>query len=124
MVERFEFTCPDCDPDVVNVNHGRYARHSDYAALEAQLAEVREKAKQAAAMCEAGYAVNPLKLATSILTALEATPPAPKVTDAMVMAGRAHYSEGGCMGLGEHEVLEVVESIIIAALTAAQESGS
>lgn len=37
MVERYEFTCPDCDPDAIAVNHGRYVRHSDYARLQEQL---------------------------------------------------------------------------------------
>lgn len=36
MVERYEFTCHDSDPDAVNVNHGRYVRYADYAELEAE----------------------------------------------------------------------------------------
>lgn len=55
----------------------------------------------------------------SILSALEATPSAPKVTDEMIAAGLENYSEGGCMGLSEDERREVVISII----TAAQEAG-
>lgn len=37
MVERYEFTCHDSDPDAVNVNHGRYVRYADYAELEAKV---------------------------------------------------------------------------------------
>lgn len=41
-----------------------------------------------------------------------------RVTDAMVEAGLAEYSEGGCMGLDDRERREVVTAIIEAAVTA------
>lgn len=45
-IARLEFTCPDCDPDVVEVNLGRYVRFTDHAtalaAKDAALAAVKE----------------------------------------------------------------------------------
>lgn len=52
MVERFEFTCADADPETVSVNGGRWVRYSDYAALEAELAALREGREQQAVAAE------------------------------------------------------------------------
>lgn len=44
-----------------------------------------------------------------------------RVTDAMVEAGLAEYSEGGCMGLDDRERREVVTAILHAALSSPEE---
>lgn len=46
---------------------GGYVRYSDYATLEEKLAKVRERAQEAAAMCEAGYPVSGFNLILSAL---------------------------------------------------------
>ncbi|EXL09733.1 hypothetical protein [Aquamicrobium defluvii] len=43
MVERFEFTCHDSDPDIVSVNHGRWVSFSDYEALRSELEQARRE---------------------------------------------------------------------------------
>lgn len=76
MVDVFDRHGVRFDPRLTGCS--RFVRYSDYAALEAQLANVKERAKDAASMCEAGYPVSAFNLATSILSALEATPPTPR----------------------------------------------
>lgn len=85
---------------------GQWVRHSDYAALEAKLAEankdtalavLNERTKAAVRDIERDSEVAGLKIAleqawqsnrdrADIIAALEAAPPAPKVTDEMVSA--------------------------------------
>lgn len=74
MVERFELDFHGLygeDAYMAKAENGEFVRYSDYADLEAKLAAVHDRAKQAAAMCEAGYGVSAYNVATSILSAIE-----------------------------------------------------
>lgn len=85
MVERFEFTCPDCDPDIHNVDLGRYVRHSDYATLEA------ENAEQARLLGMSGY--RELDLRTEIERLTKELKAKPKVYCAMLTTGVCDRTE-------------------------------
>jgi hypothetical protein len=42
MVERYRFWCQDSDAEISREPNGGWVRHSDYAALERQIAELRD----------------------------------------------------------------------------------
>lgn len=124
MVERFRREHFEMRP----YEEGLWVRHSDYAALEAQLAEAIAENHDLIEKWDLAVRATQEVIAQRD-TALEATPPAPKVSDEMVERGakklllvmpellRLYPSTAG--EVARRDVREVLD----AALTEAQEAG-
>lgn len=89
MVDRYDCGLAGTREDRAEMfvcDNGDYVRYSDYAALEAQLAEAKEAFEQISdetVIDDNGETClsEAAEIARHILSALEATPPAPKVSD-------------------------------------------